>query len=300
MDFKQLESFIAIAKFGSFSRAAEKLYLTQPTLSNHIISLEKELETMLFDRVNKKVSLTEAGTLFHQHALDILHSRDRAFFALNKFKGAITGQLEISSSTVPQHFFLADLIKDFSRRYPNVQYKILRHDTKEVIEKIISGEVDFGIVGKKTLERNIEYREIMGDEIVLISNHNFTKEKISVAEIKKIPLILREKGSATRSILIERLGELDILYDDLNIIAEIENTSTIKQFVNNGIGMAFISTREIHNDIKCQNLKIIDVLDFSIKRNFYFAYNRKISLSPLCEEFKNYIFEVCEKKKESV
>jgi DNA-binding transcriptional LysR family regulator len=296
MDFKQLESFIAIAKFNSFSRAAEKLYLTQPTLSNHIISLERELDTLLFDRVNKKVALTEAGALFHQHALDILHSRDRAYFSLNKFKGSINGLLEISSSTVPQHFFLANLIQNFSKKYPNVRYKILRHDSKEVVQKIISGEVDFGIVGKMIPNRNIEYKEIMGDEIVLVANTSFKKSTITLDELRKISLIMRENGSATRSVLLEKLEALGVRYDDLNIVAEIENTATIKQFINNGIGFAFISTREIHSDIKCQNLKIIDVDDFKITRNFYFAYNKRISFSPLCEQFKNYIFEYCEKE----
>ena len=296
MDFKQLESFITIAKFGSFSRAAEKLYLTQPTLSNHIISLEKELDTLLFDRVNKKVTLTDAGILFHQHALDILHSRDRAVFSLNEFKGSINGLLEISSSTVPQHFFLADLIQSFSEKYPNVRYRILRHDSQEVLEKITNGEIDFGIVGKKSATRNIEFKEIMGDEIVLIANHNFPEDVINISDIKNLPIILREDGSATRSVLIDKLGDSNIHIDDLNIVAEIENTSTIKQFVNNNIGVAFISTREINADIKCRELKIIKINNFEITRNFYFAFNRKISFSPLCEEFKRYIFELCEKK----
>ena len=277
MDFKQLESFIKIAQYNSFSRAAEKLYLTQPTLSNHIISLEKELKTFLFNRANKKVSLTDAGILFHQHALDILHSRDRALFALNEFKSSISGSLEISSSTIPQYFFLANLIQKFNLEYPNVKYKILRHDSEEVLKKITLGEIDFGIVGKKMKVNNIEYKEIMGDEIVLISNSTFSKDVINIQQIKSIPLILREKKSATRSILLDKLSEYNIKIDEMNIVAEIENASTIKQFVNRGIGLAFVSTREINSDLNCNKLKIIEINDFKITRNFYFAYNKKMS-----------------------
>ncbi|MEA3423024.1 MAG: selenium metabolism-associated LysR family transcriptional regulator [Bacillota bacterium] len=295
MDFKQLESFITIAKYNSFSRAAEKLYLTQPTLSNHIILLERELDTILFNRINKKVSLTKSGMVFHQHALDIIHSRDRAIFSLNKFKGSINGLLEISSSTVPQHFFLANLIKDFSKKYPEVKYKILRHDSHEVIDKINKGEIDFGIVGQKLSMPNLEYIDIMGDAIVLVASKDFKKDSINIDEVKNIPLIIREEGSATRSILLEKLEEHNIYMENLNIVAEIENTSTIKQFVNKNIGLTFTSTREIDLDINCGELKIINIDDFLITRSFYFAYNKKIAFSPLCEEFKNYLFEKCDK-----
>jgi DNA-binding transcriptional LysR family regulator len=296
MDFKQLESFITIAKYNSFSRAAEKLYLTQPTLSNHIILLERELDTILFNRINKKVSLTKSGMVFHQHALDIIHSRDRAIFSLNKFKGSINGLLEISSSTVPQHFFLANLIKGFSKKYPEVKYKILRHDSHDVIDKINKGEIDFGIVGQKLSIPNVEYIEIMGDAIVLVASKDFKKDFINIDEVKDIPLIIREEGSATRSILLEKLAEHNVYMENLNIIAEIENTSTIKQFVNKNIGLTFTSTREIDLDIKCGELKIVNVNNFQITRSFYFAYNKKIAFSPLCEEFKNYLFEKCDKK----
>jgi len=293
MDFKQLESFIAIARFKSFSRAAESLYLTQPTLSNHIISLERELSTLLFNRMNKKVSLTDAGELFFQHALDIINTRDQALFSLNRFKGEITGLLEISSSTVPQHYFLGDLIQEFSQIYPNVRYKILRHDSHQVLDKISRGEVDFGIVGQRLSIPNLQYREIMGDEIQLIASKNYPKDRLTLEELKTIPLILREKGSATREILLSSLALSGVRLEDLTIKAEIENTATIKQFIARNIGLSFISNQELPADGSCEDLKVVAIEDFKITRDFYFAYNEKIALSPLCEAFKNFIFERC-------
>jgi len=291
MDFKQLESFIAIAKYKSFSRAAESLFLTQPTLSNHIISLEKELGTLLFNRMNKKVSLTDVGELFFQHALDIINSRDRALFSLNQFKGEIAGTLEISSSTVPQHYFLGDLIQEFAKKYPNVRYKILRHDSHQVLDKISRGEVDFGIVGQQLPIHNVRYHEIMGDEIQLLAHKDFPKDTLAIDELKGVPLILREKGSATRQVLLLALTDHGIALEDLAIKAEIENTATIKQFVSKGIGLSFISNQEILSDGSCENLKVIPIENFRITRSFYFAYNEKIAFSPLCEAFKNFIFD---------
>ncbi len=110
MDFKQLESFVMLAKLRNFSKAAEKLYLTQPTISNHINNLERDLDTLLFNRSNKKVSLTQAGEILLNHALSILNERDQALFSLGQFQGEIIGTLEIASSSIPERYLLTELL----------------------------------------------------------------------------------------------------------------------------------------------------------------------------------------------
>lgn len=124
MDFKQLETFVTIAKLKSFSKAAEHLFLTQPTISNHIQNLEKELKTILINRTNKNISLTQAGELLYKHAIDILNKKESAIFSLNQFKGKIEGILEISASTIPEQYYLPDLLIEFSKKYPEVKYNL--------------------------------------------------------------------------------------------------------------------------------------------------------------------------------
>ena len=118
MDFRQLESFVAIAKHGSFTRAAEELYLTQPTLTGHIQAIENELGTVLLNRCGKSVTLTEAGRILYNHAVNILNMREQALFTLAKYEGKLEGELAIAASTVPQRYILPGLLAAFSQRIP--------------------------------------------------------------------------------------------------------------------------------------------------------------------------------------
>ena len=232
MDFKQLESFITISKLNSFSKAAEKLFLTQPTISNHIQSLEKELGTILFNRTNKKITLTESGEILYEYAISILNKRDLAFFSLNEFKGKIEGMLEISSSTIPEEYYLTDIISKFNMIYPDVKYILMKYDTKQVLDKIQMGEIDFGIVGAKKELPNIKYIKIFDDEIVLIApkNEKYNNiESINIKDFKNFPIIMRENGSGTRENLCKKLNDSNLQLNDLNVIAEIESNQTIKK-----------------------------------------------------------------------
>ena len=292
MDFKQLESFITISKLNSFSKAAEKLFLTQPTISNHIQSLEKELGTILFNRTNKKITLTESGEILYEYAISILNKRDLAFFSLNEFKGKIEGILEISSSTIPEEYYLTDVISKFNSIYPDVKYLLMKYDTKQVLDKIQMGEIDFGIVGAKKELPNMKYIKIFDDEIVLItpkSERYNSIDSINIKDLRNFPIIMRENGSGTRENLCKKLSDEGLQFNDLNVIAEIESNQTIKKFVMNGLGISFISNRAIQDEISMKKINIIKVNNFSIKRSFYFAYHDKRALSPLAKTFKDFI-----------
>lgn len=294
MDFKQLETFVAVAKLKSFSRAAENLFITQPTVSNHIIGLEKQLNTVLINRTNKNITLTNAGTLLYEYAVDILNKRDNAVFSLNQFMGKIEGILEISSSTIPEQYFLPELLKKFSKIYPDVKYVLRKYDTSQVINKILSGEIDFGIVGAKKDFKQLEYLEILDDNIILAAPNKGQYSKINFITLKELlhlPMIIREEGSGTRNIVENSLKEHNFSVDSLNVIACIEDTETIKQCVKKELGVTFISHQAVNNDIKNQLIKKIQIKDFEFKRKFYFVYHKSRALSPLAETFKKFVLE---------
>ncbi|WP_073147882.1 selenium metabolism-associated LysR family transcriptional regulator [Paramaledivibacter caminithermalis] len=295
MDFKQLETFVAVVKLKSFSKAAENLFITQPTVSNHIINLEKELNTVLINRTNKKITLTTAGALLYKHAIDILNKKENAIFTLNQFKGKIEGILEISSSTIPEQYFLPELLKKFSKIYPHVKYDLKKYDTGQVIDKILYGEIDFGIVGAKKEHKQLEYIEIMDDRIVFVGPNAGGKylniDSITLEKLLKLPIIIREEGSGTRNIVENVLSKNNISLDDLNIVAYIENTETIKQCVKKGLGFTFISHQAVAWDIENELLKDIHIKDFQVKRKFYFVYHKSRALSPLAETFKKFVLE---------
>ena len=294
MDFKQLESFVMIAKLKSFSKAADKLYLTQPTISNHIHNLEKELGTALFNRTNKNITLTSAGDILYKYALSIINKRDHAYFSLNQYKGRIEGTLEIASSTIPEQYFLAEKLAAFSQKYPDVRYSLMKYDTKQVIEKLQAGEIDFGIVGAKKDMNQLEYIEILDDDIVLVAPNTASYQNmdyLSMDNFLPSPLIYREEGSGTRTIIETALRDAGVNVDDLNIIAVVESTETIKKLVSAGLGLSFISKRAIDKDIQAGTLKILPLELFNISRKFYFVYHKKRVLSPLSETFKAYLLD---------
>lgn len=291
MDFRQLESFVAISKYKSFSKAAESLYITQPTISNHIQNLENELGTVLLNRFSKKVSLTKAGEILYKYALEIINKRELALFSLESFKGTIEGFLDIACSTIPAQFLLPGIIKSFSDLYPGVQYRLSHYDSQQVIDSILEGLIDFGFVGAKNEVRHLKYIEIMDDELVLIAPNSKkynNMEEINDKFLTDQNIIIREKGSGTRKIFEEVMDNYGVDMKDLNIIASIDNTEAIKELVINGLGVSLVSLVAVKDEINRGLLKKIN-LNKEIKRYFYFVYHENRVLSPLAETFKWFV-----------
>lgn len=295
MDFKQLQSFVAVVKLRSFSKAAESLYLTQPTISGHIQALEQELGTVLINRnSNKQVSPTRAGEILFQYAVDILNKRENALFSLSKFKGKIEGILEISASTIPEQHFLPDILSKFNKKYPDVQYNLMKYDSQEVIDKILSGEIDFGFVGFKKELNQLDYIEIMEDSIVLIApvqGKYSNMDTIPASFLAGEKFIMREKGSGTRKVVEKALAKHNIPLDSLNVVAFIENTQTIKECVRKGLGLTFISEKAVAEELAGRVFKILNIEGLEIRRQFYFVYHKTRVLSPLAQTFKEFVLE---------
>ena len=296
MDFRQLETFVNVAKLKSFSKAAEKLYITQPTVTNHIQNLEKELGTLLINRMGKKISLTKAGTLLYKNALNILNSFEMTKFELDVFKGHIQGHLEIASSSVPRKYLLPKIMSSFLKKYPDVTFTVLENDSKQVVNAIIDGDYDFGIVGAKFGNNNLDYLKIMNDRLVVITPLDFREDlknfdTIKVKDLLKSNFILREEGSGTREVLQKWFKEKGIELEDIKVIAYIEDPDCIKELVTLGAGISIVSEKVIDNEIKLNKVKALYIEDLNIEREFYFVYHKNRQLPPLGETFKDHILE---------
>lgn len=292
MDFKQLEAFVAIVKHKSFSKAAESLYITQPTISTHIKNLEYELNATLINRSSKKIHLTQAGAILHKYAVDILNKRDYAIYSLNDYKGKIEGLLEISASSVPEEHLLPEMLKSFNEIFPDVQFKISKYDSGLILKKIIQGEINFGIVGSKTDSSKLEYLRIMNDEIILAAPRNEIYSSISEItpeDLKAFKFILREKGSGSRKALEDALSEHGISLSELSVSAFIENNRTIVECLKKDMGLTFLSRNVVAKDLEEGSVISIPVKGMEIRRDFYFVYNSTIALSPLAQAFKNFV-----------
>lgn len=296
MDLRQLETFIKVANLKSFSRAAEKLYITQPTVTNHIQNLEKELGTLLINRSGKNISLTEAGSLLYRYAINIVNSCDMAKFDLAAYKGRIQGHLYVYSSSVPRKYILPNIIESFLQQYPDVSFTLADNDSKNVVKSILEGDTDFGIVGAKYPSKNLEYIELMEDRLLVIAPNNSLYSKpnysdLTMDRISKEKILLREEGSGTRDLLEKELIKNKINIKDLNIIAYIEDTETIKELVTLGVGISFLSERAVIDDIKLGKYKVFYIEGFDLSRKFYFVYHKKRQLSPLNETFRTFVLD---------
>ncbi len=292
MNFKELKSFVAISKFKNFSKAAQSLYITQPTISHHIQTLEEELSTTILSRNSKTVSLTKAGKMLLIHAQKILNEKEQIHFMFDQYNDDISGELEIASSTIPAQYFLPEIIKGFSNKYPNMKFKIQKLDTAAVHNKLSYSEIDFGIVGAKTSHINYEYEKIMSDDIVLCCSYDTNTESIrTVKDLCKVPLIIREEGSATRKHALKMLLDESITFESLNIFAEIDDLNIIKSCLLNSDKFTFTSKVAIQDELNKNILKIVPIEGINLRRDFYFVYNTKHILTPLSKAFKDFIIK---------
>ncbi len=295
LDFKQLESFISIAKHKSFSKAAKELFLTQPTITNHIQNLEKELGTILINRSNRTISLTKAGDILYDFALDMINTKKNTLFTLGEYKGKIEGLIEIASSTIPEEYVVPELIKSFSKKFPHVKYALKHFDSTDVIDEILNQKSNFGFVGAKIRNSQIEYVNISSDELVLIAPSSMDVKSeggyIDLHDFKGQPLIMRETGSGTRDLFVRELEKHKLSMDSFNIIAHVENTESIKQMVRKGMGISIISKSAVEDEENFSLLNVYKIKELKLNRSFYFAYPKKRTLAPLEEKFKEHVLD---------
>ena len=201
MDLRQLEIFAKVAELGSFSRAAEALFLTQPTVSEHIRSLEDELGIRLLDRLGRGAAVTRGGALLLSYAQRILALARETRQAMENFQGRMSGDLLVGASTIPGEYILPALIGRFKEKYPEIALTLLIGDSQAVVDWVADGRVEIGVVGARLPHRVVEYRELMPDEEVVVvppGHAWFGKKQISIADLAGEPLLLRESGSGTR------------------------------------------------------------------------------------------------------
>ncbi len=289
MDFKQLESFITIAKYNSFSKASRDLFLTQPTLSNHIQNLEKELATQLFERKGKTIELTQAGKIFRDHAIELIKQRDSALFQINDLIGQFVGTLELPYSTVPGEAVVPELVAAFVKMFPGIRFKLHHLDSQDVIDAIIEKKYTLGFVGTKP-NNDFESVKVYSDDMVFIgpSSLPLGSAKLVLEQILHLPMIVREEGSASGAIISHLFSKLK-QSPYANVVAISESFFLSKKLVELGAGFAFVprsfANAHCHND----KLMIYEIRNIDTHRQFYFVCHKKATLTPLESQFKEFV-----------
>ena len=289
MELKYIEIFCAVAELKNFSKAAQALHLTQPTVSIHIKSLEDEFSTRLFDRMGRTVLLTQAGEILYRYAKEIVQLKENARLAMENLEGTMSGRLIIGASTIPGEYILPSFLARFKDSYPGIFPALKIGDSSDIYKSVLEGEVDVGIVGAVIRDSNIVSRKFLDDELVLVSSATLKSSPLDTGALKKIPLLVREPGSGSRGTLEKHLKKIGLAIEDLNVVAEVGSSQALIQAVESGMGMAFISRLSIVREIENKVLKTVQLKRIKIKRNFYIITHRLRFKSRICETFIEFL-----------
>jgi len=288
MDIKQLEVFVNVAKFNSFTKAAEELNLSQPTISLHVQNLEKELGVKLFDREGRKASLTPPGKVLYKYAVEIIKLKRKAFLSVKEFLGRIEGDFTIGASTVPGEYILPKVIASFMNSYPDTRFSLKVSDSEGIINEVLNENIEIGAVGSRKETERLSFIPFYEDEIILVRNKKLPEIK-SYEELSKAPLIMREKGSGTRKIFEEHIQGLGINPRNLNIVAELGSTTAVKEAAKSGLGYGVVSNLAVMEELDSGKLFKNSINNLEIKRQFYIVKKRQKTLSPAINLFMEFV-----------
>lgn len=293
MDLRLLQIFCRVYEERSFSKAAEALRLAQPTVSEHVRALEQLLETMLFDRTHRTVVPTRAGEFLYEQSRGIDDLQRRIYEGMSRFVGNLAGQIAVGASTIPGEILLPRLISGFREKNPRMRVAVTIHDTRTVLDDLASGRSDIGFVGARTGAAHLDFRRIASDRLVLIVPKT-TRWKgvrsITLEQLRREPLVVRERGSGTRSALESRLAESDLSLDDMQVVAELGSTAAIKEGVKERLGAAIVSSLAVRSEVAAGTLREVAVRELkSFRRDFYAVRDKRRQLSPACEGFLEHV-----------
>ena len=249
MEFKQLEAFVAVVDYGNFSEAARKLYLTQPTISAHIRSLEEELHALLIIRTTKKLTITTKGYQLYDSAVRILDIRNNL---LENFTGSRKQIIDLAASTIPSSYLLPELLAGFGRMYPDVYFHSWQTDSSGAINRVLDGTVDLALTGQNTGDDSCVFIPFCQDNMVIatpVNDHYLNlkqkEQPVVFQDFIKDPVIIREKGSRTKKEMDIFLENAGIEPSSLNVVARMNDLESIKKSIVNGLGFSILSARSV-------------------------------------------------------
>lgn len=299
MEFRQLESFCAVVRYQSFTKAAEKLYISQPTISTHIRMLEQEFNSRLIIRTTKNIEITPHGKELFACAQKIFTLKNDL---IQKWSEENKKIIRIGASTIPADYILPEVLPLFCQKYPDIQLHIHQNDSGNILQSILNGKFTIGIVGMKSFEKELDFVPFFHDEIVMItpkqenflhfSQKAFNQDDL-ISLLKKETIILREQGSGSKKRLESYFEQINLSEKSLNIIARLNDQESIKKLVASGLGISFISAKAITD---ADNLLTIKLPENNLTRSLYFAYHKDYILKEHILSFIKFVQNFYAKK----
>lgn len=278
MDFDQLETFLAVARLSSFSRAAERRFRTQPAISSQIRALEEEVGARLLDRSGGKVAVTAAGKVFQKYAEESLEQRRAMLVTLAEMHRVPGGEIVVAANEGTCLHILPEVFAEFKHQYPSVAVNVLRSEHNKILECIIDNSCDFGVISLPVLDKRLTVVPIHRDELVVITplTHPLARQKqVSMAETVEFPLLLPKLGR-TRDALEELFHERRL---KPTISMELDSSELLKRFVAADVGIGFIPRSNVVEDVKAGALTVLSLSDANIRRDLALVFRKDKALS---------------------
>lgn len=292
MELRKLEVFCKVVELKSFTRSAEAVLLSQPTVSEHIRSLEEELGQKLIDRMGREVEPTPVGRLLYTYAVRILRIQRDALQAVEQYGGKLVGRIMLGSGTIPGTYILPGLIGRFRNRYPSIQATLRIAGSQLIAAKVLDGELEIGVVGARWAEKGLEWIRHFDDRLTLVvsAGHRWAgRREVTLEELTEEPFILRESESGTRKVVDQILEEHGIRPAGLMEVAEIGSTSAIIEAVRAGLGVSILSARAVEREVRAGTLAALSFKGVQLERPFYLIRRKNRELSPAAAVFWNYL-----------
>src|ERR1051325_8153823 len=285
MELTQLEFFLAVVQEGSFSKAAERVYRTQPAVSIAVRRLEEEVGAPLFERSQKTPVLTEAGELIYDYAKRILALRDQARNVVTELRALERGRVRIGANESTSLYLLPHLILDYREQHPNVKVEIYRHVSERLPLEVLDRNVDFALLAFEPVDSDLEAFPILRDELMLImppKDALAKRDSVTVEELGDQPFLAHNFKTASRFKVIEVFAQH---HTPLNITLELATVETIKRFVQLKIGLAFVPRMCVQEELERGTLATVPVKGLTYRRTIWVTHRRQMTFSHAAAAF---------------
>lgn len=286
IETRHLKIFTAVYKHRSFTKAAEQLFTSQPTISEHIKNLEEQLQCSLFDRLGRTILPTAEADMLYPRAVSILEDIEKLIGEIASTGKSISGKLLIGASTIPGAYILPKLAASFKSRYPDIYFEVRISDSTKIVQSIQNNELFIGIVGAEIASKGLSYLPLAADELILVAaGDNPVPGKITFGDLCHLPFIMRETGSGTKRSIESLLEKKQFSADRLNICATLGSSSAVKEAIKADLGVSIISRCGVRDELMTGSLKEIQVENLTMQRAFFFVTSTKRTLPRLYAEF---------------
>jgi len=297
-DLRQLEIFCKVVELGSFSKAADAVYLAQASVSERIANLERMVGVKLLDRLGRQVVPSKAGELLYKHAVLLLDMKRTARLEMEDFLGLKQGEIHMGGSTIPGEYILPEIIGSFNEKYPSISVVMTIADTSEIETRVFEGTLELGVVGSRGSRKSLRYQKLWKDELVLAipAKHPWARKKvISLGELLEEPFIMRELGSGTLRSMEDSLRDPESkAAGSLQVVARFGSSTAVKEGIKAGLGVSILSARAIDTELKTGILKALRVKGLPMHRSFYLVRDRRRIASPLCQAMIDFLLATSE------